>query len=536
MKRSYIKSICSVMALGTLFACHDLDVPVTSELTPEVFPTNEAQFVSAAGPAYVALRGNISVEFFHLQTLTTDEAIFPAKGGNWYNGAEFKDLHYHTWTKDHSTVTGNWVWLSTIIGTVNQSLSILSKNMPDGAAKKQMLAELKMVRALAYFWMMDSYGNIPIITEYGDYSPHPNMPRAEVFTFIEGEIKAALPDLSETVDVSTYGRPTKYLAHALLAKMYLNAEIYTGTDRYNDCIAACDAIISSAKFTLEPSASYLQMFYPNNGPQMKEFIFAVPFDATATNSFPFRATNLHSRYDIPRGLVAKYKMPFTPDAAVSTLPEFYKHFNDAGDIRNKEWLTGLQYYADGSPVMVTTTKKGYDQFYAGSDPSAPFTYQVNITPEVKLRQDVASFDVGNDELAWNMGYRNIKFHPDASSLNRNQNNDVPIFRYADALLMKAEAIQRGGSPTLGATALGLVNSIRTARGAAAFASLTLENVYEERIREFASEMWHRNDMIRYGKYEGKWGFKTGSDINKRIFPIPNAALLLNPALVQNPGY
>jgi hypothetical protein len=278
------------------------------------------------------------------------------------------------------------------------------------------------------------------------------------------------------------------------------------------------------------------MFYPDNGPQMKEFVFAIPFDATAANSFPFRATNLHSRYDVPRGLVAKFKMPFTPDAAVSTLPEFYKYFNDATDIRNKEWLTGLQFYDDGSPVTVTTTKKGYDQFYAGSDPSATYTYQVNITPEVTLRQDVASFDVDNDELAWNMGYRNIKFHPDATSLNRNQNNDVPIFRYADALLMKAEAIQRGGAPTLGATALSLVNSIRTARTATALTAVDLESIYEERAREFASEMWHRNDMIRFGKFENKWGYKTDADVNKRIFPIPNSALLLNPALVQNPGY
>jgi starch-binding outer membrane protein, SusD/RagB family len=536
MKRTYIKTLLSVMALGTLFSCHDLNVPVTSELTPDVFPTSDAQFISAAGPAYVALRGNISVEFFHLQTLSTDEAIFPAKGGNWYNGAEFKDLHYHTWTKDHSTVTGNWVWLSTIIGTVNQSLSILEANMPAGNTKNQTLAELKMVRALAYFWMMDSYGNVPITTTYGDYSAHPNMPRAQVFTFIETEIKAALPNLSETVDITTYGRPTKFLAQALLAKLYLNAEIYTGTNRNNDCIAACDQIINSGKFSLEPAASYLQMFYPNNGPQMKEFIFAIPFDATSTSGFPFRCTNLHSRYDIPRGLVSKYKMPFTPDAAVSTLPEFYKNFNDPNDIRNKEWLTGLQYNTDGTPATVTTTKKGYDQFYSGADPSAPYTYQVNITPEVTLRQDVASFDVGNDELAWNMGYRNIKFYPDASSLNRNQNNDVPIFRYADAILMKAEAIQRGGTATGGATALALVNLVRTARQASAAVSLTLDNIYEERIREFASEMWHRNDMIRFGKYEGKWGYKTDSDIRKRIFPIPNSAMQLNPALVQNPGY
>ena len=536
MKPYHIKSFLFAGLLGTLVSCHDLNVPVTSELTPAVFPTEASQYISAMGPPYVALRGNISVEFFHLQTLSTDEAIFPAKGGNWYNGAEFKDLHYHTWTKDHSTVNGNWTWLSTIIGTTNQSLTILGTNMPEGTSKKQTLAELKMVRALAYFWMMDNFGNVPIVTSSGDYSAHPNVPRAQVFTFVESEIKAALPDLSEVVDVTTYGRPTKYLAYALLAKMYLNAQVYTGTNRYNDCVIACDNIISSGKFALEPASSYLQMFYPTNGPQMKEFIFAIPFDATAQNSFPFRATNLHSRYDIPRGMVARFKMPFTPDAAVCTLPEFYKYFNDANDVRNKEWLTGLQYYSDGTPITVTTTKKGYDQFYAGSDPAAPYTYQIDIKPEVTLRQDVPSFDVGNDEIAWNMGYRNIKFYPDASSLNRNQNNDVPIFRYADAILMKAEAIQRGGAATLGATTLALVNSIRTTRGAAAISSIDLEAIYGERIREFASEMWHRNDMIRYGKFENKWGFKTDSDPNKRIYPIPNSAFLLNPALVQNPGY
>jgi hypothetical protein len=160
-----------------------------------------------------------------------------------------------------------------------------------------------------------------------------------------------------------------------------------------------------------------------------------------------------------------------------------------------------------------------------------------LTPNIVLRQNPALFDCGNDEIAWNMGYRNIKFYPDASSTSRNQNNDVPFLRYSDVILMKAEAILRGGSPTLGETALSLVNSVRSKRStSAAWTSVSLDDLYKERCREFAWEAWHRNDMIRFGKYEGQWGFKTNADTYRRIFPIPTYAKALNPALVQNPGY
>jgi hypothetical protein len=136
-----------------------------------------------------------------------------------------------------------------------------------------------------------------------------------------------------------------------------------------------------------------------------------------------------------------------------------------------------------------------------------------------------------------MGYRNIKFYPDGTSPNRNQNNDVPVFRYSDIILMKSEAILRGGTATLGQTALTLANQLRAERTtSAAWSNITLDSVYNERSREFAWEAWHRNDMIRFGKYEGTWGFKTDADVNHRIFPIPTVAMQLNPALKQNQGY
>ncbi len=527
----------SVLITILLFSCHDIEVPVTTQLTPDIFPKNLTQYVQASGPPYAALRGNYALDYFFMQTFTTDEAILPARGGNWYDNRGYLDMHYHTFTKDHGATNSLWNWLSIVIGTSNQAMSILNQNIPDNTTTKaQTLAELKMVRALAYFMMMDSFGNVPIYSEYGDFAPKANSTRAEVFTFIETEVKAAIPNLSADVTQATYGKATKWAAHALLAKMYLNAEIYTGTAKTKECIEACDAVINSGKFAIEPRASYLQMFYPNNGPSMKEFIFAIPYDPTA-GSMPGTNGNMyHARYDVPRSLRTKYGLPFTPSAPQSTLPEFYAHFNDKNYIRNGQWLTGLQFLNDGvTPVTVTTTKKGYDQFYTGADGSAKFTYQVELTPEIKLRQDVATFDLGNDEIAWNMGYRNVKFFPDATSLNRNQNNDKPFFRYSDIILMKAEAILRSGVSKQ--TAVDLVNQVRSKRTTSdALTDITLEELYQERSREFAWESWHRNDMIRFGKYEGKWGFKTDATITKRIFPIPQGALTLNPALKQNPGY
>lgn len=537
-----MKKICKhlsmlVLVVSFLASCHKIEVPVTSELTPNVFPQNSTQFIQASGPAYAALRGNFSTDYWFIQSLSSDEAILPARGGNWYDNQNYLALHYHSWTKDNGWTNSNWNWLSVVIGTTNQALSILNQTMPEGSGKQTGLSELKMVRAMAYFMLMDLYGNVPIDTAYGDFTPHTNVPRAQVFNFIESEIKANLPNLSNVTGITTYGRANRYTAFALLAKMYLNAEYYTGTARYNECIVACDSVINSGKYALEPMSSYLKMFYPNNGPQMKEFIFAIPYDPSAgampgTNGFQY-----HARYDVPRSMGKKYSLPFTPSAPESTLPVYYANFNDPNDVRNGQWLTGLQYNYNGTPLTVTTTKKGYDQTYTGADGGAAFTYQVNLTPDILLRQDITTFDCGNDEIAWNMGYRNIKFYPDSTSTSRNQNNDVPVFRYSDILLMKAEAILRGGTATGGQSAVSLVNQLRANRTTSpALTTISLDGIYAERCRELAWETWHRNDMIRFGKYEGSWGFKTNAETYRRIFPVPTAAIAVNPTLVQNPGY
>ena len=171
-----------------------------------------------------------------------------------------------------------------------------------------------MVRALAYFLMMDNWGSLPIDTLSTDFTAKANVSRTAVFNFIESDIKSCLPYLSSVTGVTTYGRANKYTAYALLAKMYLNAEYYTGTSRYNDCIAACDTIINSGDYSAETISDYLKMFYPSNGPTSpgseEEFIFAIPYDPAATNNiFPFRSVNISARWDVPRSEVAKFSLP-----------------------------------------------------------------------------------------------------------------------------------------------------------------------------------------------------------------------------------
>jgi hypothetical protein len=520
----------ALLGIASLSSCQKLDVDVKTQLTPETFPQTDQHFIQLTGQVYAQLRG-ISVEYFFLQSLSTDEAIMPARGGNWFDGGRYEQHTKHTWDKDNAHVSGTWNWLSTGISKANQSLFLL-KDAPESPAKSTAIAELRTTRALCFFMMMDLWGNVPIVTEFGNVTPPETKTRLEVFNFIEKEVKESIPNLNPAVGVATYGRPNRYTAYAILAKMYLNAEVYTGTQRNNDAVAACDAIITATGNPYALESDYKKMFFIDNGPQIKEFIFSIPFDAGFSSGYMF-----YARYSMPRSLQAKFSLKHTPSAPMSTLPEYFANFNDPNDKRNAQWIKGLQFNHNGTPVMVSTTKKGYDQFYTGADGATPISYQVDITPNITLRDASRPFDAGNDEIAWNMGYRNNKFYADSTSSNRNQNNDVPLFRYADILLMKAEAILRGATPTQSQTALSLVNQLRAARTTSTpWTTVTLEDLYKERCREFAWEMWHRNDMIRFGKFEGTWGLKTDANPIHRLFPIPASAIILNSKLKQNTGY
>lgn len=556
--KKILKQFLIVIAVGSLISsCHKIEVTPNSLYTEDVFPKTDAEFQSVMGTIYTSLRGHYSLAYWFAQEISSDEAILPVYGGNWFDGQGYIQLHRHDWNKDHGWITTVWNDANSIAGLCNQTMFIF-KNAPEGDSKNTAIAELKTLRAFAYWELLDMFGNVPLDTIYPSPGVQAKAIRAEVFNFVESELKAAIPFLKTATGSSTYGKVTRWMAQALLAKLYLNAQVYAGTAKYNEAIAACDAIISSGNFAVEGRSTYLNQFYPTNGPSFKEFIFAIPYDPSTSNGYLF-----HGRYDLNRNLGIKYRYSGStpggysfnqitlnqttgnglinarPSGPRATLSSFYNAYftSDPNDIRNNQWLVGEQFWPDGSPIMVRTTKKGYNQFYAGADGGDAYTYHLTIDSVISARLNPVSIDLGNDEIAWNMGIRNIKFYPDANSSSRNQSNDAPIFRYSDILLMKAEAILRGGTATNGQTALSLVNMVRNNRTTSpAWAAVTLDDIYAERAREFTWECWRRNDMIRFGKYESSYGFKTNADTYRRIFPIPTAAMNTNPKLVQNPGY
>jgi hypothetical protein len=303
------------------------------------------------------------------------------------------------------------------------------------------------------------------------------------------------------------------MAYALLQKMYLNAAYYIGTDKYAASVEYGDKILNESKLQLV--ANYKDLFSPTNGPNT-ETIFAAIFDVN------YAQGNHLTRFSLHGQLRNKYELPYSPSNAMCTVPEFLNLFNLPNDIRNTTWLSGKQVDANGSPIMNGSA-------------------QLDLTPEIVLT-DAAQMNVGAEVGGVSRGARSIKFYPDKNSVDRYQGNDIPIFRLADVYLMKAEAILRGAAATTVKGELQtpdvLVQKIRMRAGVTTpVAGITLDQLLDERGRELAWEGWRRNDLIRFGKYEGKWGFKAGGEsVDYRLFPIPATERVLNTNLEQNHGY
>lgn len=522
----------AICGAALLSACTKLDVKVESEYVNENFPNTQEGFLAASGPIYSQLASGFAVDYWRLQELSTDEAIIPARDGNYDDGGQYRFLHLHTYTKDHPTVRSVWQWGFGGINACNRIYELF-QNAADIPGKHASIAEIRTMRALYYYFMMDLYANIPLITKFNAPELPKQANRATIFAFIEKELKEVIPSLTDKVNQQTYSRPTKWLAFAILQKMYLNAEVYINKSMYTESVAMGDSILAGNKYSL--SSDFASIFAPDNGPSTPEIIFAIPYDANIIEG------NQFSRFGLHTGLQNKYGLPFRPSIAMSTIKSFYEKFNLPNDTRNSTWLAGKQYNFDGSPILISTTNKGLDDTYSGPDPSAPVKWHLEFTPEMPLKK-VETMDVGNDELGKARGVRSIKYYPDkgANPSTRNSNNDVPIFRLADVLLMKAEAILRGAAPTAVAgemqTADVLVTKLRTRAKTEAAKNITLDELLEERAREMAWEAWRRNDLIRFGKYEAAWGYKTDNDVRKRIYPIPATEITLNTNLTQNPGY
>jgi hypothetical protein len=351
---------------------------------------------------------------------------------------------------------------------------------------------------------MDLYGSVPIITEDTPPGNPPQNTRVEVFTFVEKDIKEALPDLRDGKGGAFYARFTKGAANALLAKLYLNAEVYTGTPRWADAITAADAVINSpVGYGLNPD--YFANFAVNNAGNSSTYnenLFVIAYDKNLATGMDMQMRTLHYAQGVVFGLSVN------PWNGFATRAEFYNSYAD-NDRRKAMWLAGEQRDNSGNVIRYTD---------AVDNVNKPLVF----TPEISSLERALQ----------NEGVRNVKYEVQRNNSNRYQDNDYVVIRFADVLLMKAEALLRTGD----ASGLPLVNQVRARAGLPAFDALTLDNLLAERGRELAWEMWRRNDLIRFGRFEDPWQFKTNSQPFRRLFPIPAQQLSNNPNLKQNPGY
>lgn len=531
MKIKYIKHILPILLLALITSCTDLDVDIKSQYT--TFPDSEIAAEAKTADVYFAMRGPLGRSYNHAQTLSSDEAVGLSLSGDYYDNGAYAHIALHSWTPDDGVI-GFFEDLTSGITKCNKAIIEL------GGEESSVTAPVRAARAYYLWILMENYGDVPILNRLLEENEAiDRSPRAEVARYIESELLAVLDNLPTNVDASTYGKPTRYMAEALLAKLYLNWAVYTSADvsaytpsmnneKLNDVVAMCDAIIASGKFDL--SDPYLPKFYPENGPHIKDFIYVMPYDRQSQQGMTYARFWTHrSANNIFYGV----NLPNSVGGNFAYNPEFTDKFSLEGDVRNEVILRGPLYVRDPATYKATTT------------PWIVSGQHVTLTREIELL-DYATLDVGNDLKGRSQGYRSIKFYMDLRTTkdqSRNQSNDVPIFRYADVLLMKAEAILRGANATRGDTPASLMNQIRAyVHAPLVTGTPTLDDLLDERAREFVDENWRRNDLIRFGKFENDWGFKhvvnpsAKTQKFRRIFPIPTYVLNTNTNWKQNNGY
>jgi starch-binding outer membrane protein, SusD/RagB family len=512
MTKNFKIFLLSTTLAATFASCTKLDETPESEI---VNPTTPNELLAVSGPAYAYMR-DFAWTWFNTNETTTDECLVPIRGGDWTDNNNWKNMHLHTWDKNHDHLNELWADGFTGVGQCNRIIETF-EGLPASTSRDKTIAEVKVARATYYYTLLDAFGNVPLVTTFSSANANPpTTPRAQIYAFIESEVLAAMPKLSVDVTSATYGIPTQWSAKALLVKLYMNAQVYTGTAQWAKADAAINDIVVSNKFSLAPD--YQSVFKPDNGPQVKEIIFAIPFDANKAtginrNGMVMQQKTLH----YPSG--QKYNLPNDPWNGFCTMGEFYDKYT-SGDRRSVQWDVGPQFRADGAPLL---------------DGTFQVDYKKNLN--YSNYDQIAASGYGPGRSA---GARNVKYLPDSRSNGPNQNNDLVFFRYADILLLKAELFARGytSATVTSASALSAFNDVRTRAGVPNYlAAPILDSVYVERGRELAWEGWRRQDMIRYGKWETAFGFNTGgSAITRRLFPIPAARIALNPNLTQNPGY
>ena len=440
---------------------------------------------------------------WNMQELPTDEAICG------WNDPGIPDLNKSQWNADNVWVKGMYYRIFYQITLCNEFIwqardEKLNERGFTAAQVEQIVTmrnEARFLRSLAYYHAMDLFGNVPFVTEedrVGAFMPEQIM-RADLFEYIESEIKAIENDLTAANAVA-YGRASESAAHALLAKMYLNAEVYTGSARYADCATYCEKIINSNQFQLDDV--YQDVFLADNNTS-PEIIFPIVYDGLYAQTWGGTTFMICSALGGSM-VAADYGVNGKWAGNRATRP-FIEKFTDSTE--DSRWM----FYTAGQQIDITSMST-FTQGYAN--------------PKYKNKTKDGLNGSNNATTA----------HVDV---------DFPMFRLADVFLMYAEAKFRTGDE---ATALTYMNKIRErAYGDQThnYTSLVLQDFLDERARELNWECTRRTDLIRFDQFTGDiylWPFKGGLDVGQatevkyNLYPIPTSDIVLNPNLQQNPGF
>ena len=536
MKRNKNIILAGLLALAST-SCTDLDVKVESQYTE--YPQNEIAVEAKMADLYYHLRDVYGRRYMEAHALSSDEYTGLSFDGGYIDEYIYSNQSFHNVDNDDACID----WYPTVETGITKANKIISEL---GGEESPFTAPARAMRALFHFHLMDGWGDVPILNYIPkDGEEVKRMPRAEVAQFIADELEEVYPLLTEEVSANTYGKPTRWMAQALLAKLYINWAVYTAAsvDQYNAatakndklaaCIAHCDDIINSGKFNLG-SMEYRFKFSFDNGPQVEDFIYAMPYDAINQQGLQYQRPRTYKNIKNMDPSYYGSKLTQSCGGNMAITPEFAELFCLEGDQRNLCVLSGPVFIYD--PVTLLPTSQPFM--------NSKGKEQLVFTKNIKLveNKDDKDLDVGNDENAYRQGYHSIKFFTRGEDYNngRNQSNDLPIFRYADILLMKAEAIVRGGGT---GDAKALFNQIRSYVTAPTIDHTpSLDEIYDERGREFLDENWRRNDMIRFGHFEDEYFplYKSSPnacfDKTHRIWPIHKDVLNTYPTWKQNPGY
>jgi len=480
-------------------ACTNLDQKLRSALEAG------SSSVTAAGllqSAYESLNTPIQDQsrFWAAQEHTSDECIGPTRGPDWDDNGVWRVMHAHTWNADHLFLRDTY---RELLQTQFAASSVLDKN-----PTPQQAAEARFLRAFSMFCVLDGWDQVPYRADLTDLTKLPEtLKGSAAVDFIIAELNAIMNDLPATSII----KANKNAARALLMKCYLNRGVYA--NRQNPTFAAADMqqVITLADqitgYSLTPN--YFDNFSRNNSTLSTELIWALE------NTNGVRGGNNQSRWFC----TLHYNQNPSGWNGFTTLSDFYNKFELADKRRDDAYpgVTNVSGLRVGFLIGQQYNQNGVALQDRRGNPLA-------FTPQVALKETGNNLEI--------TGIRVIKYPPDYQVTFPSENEYV-VFRYADVLLMKAEALLRTGQT---APALAIVNQIRARANASPLATLTLDILLDERGRELYWEGWRRNDLIRFGKFLNAWQEKAASGPERLLFPIPNEQLAVNPNLEQNPGY